>query len=125
LQLRWRYAQYQEAVPVPSIINWKLNHYAAIVEERQGRYRIQDPTFGSGDMWVTQAAIDAESSGYFLVPNQVKTPSATAAWRDATEQEASSIYGMGNTTNNEPSSMPSALPSASTSMTTPWVTPRL
>ena len=39
-----------QPIPVPSIINWKLNHYAAIVEERKGLYHVQDPTFGNGDM---------------------------------------------------------------------------
>lgn len=88
-----------ESVPVPSIINWKVNHFAAIVEEREGRYRVQDPTFASNDLWITKEAIDAEGSGYFLVPTQ-STPQL--AWRDATEREASQVYGMGFTSINEP-----------------------
>lgn len=88
-----------QPIPVPSIINWKLNHYAAIIEERGGRYRIQDPTFASGDLWVTKHAIDAESSGYFLAPSSAI---ASVNWRKASSAEAQHVYGMGFTSVNEP-----------------------
>ena len=36
-----------EPVPVPSVINWKLSHYAAVVGKTDsGRYKVKDPTFG-------------------------------------------------------------------------------
>lgn len=102
-----------QPVPVPSVINWKLNHYAAIVAEQDGRYIVKDPTFADADRVVTRAAIDAEASGYFLVPadavksapadqsvqtNAAKTDKpASADWRivDPASDEAKTVYGMG------------------------------
>jgi hypothetical protein len=55
-----------EPVPVPAIVHWKVNHFAAIVDEREGQFQIEDPTFGEG-LSISRAAIDAEASGYFLV----------------------------------------------------------
>jgi RHS repeat-associated protein len=88
-----------QPIPVPSVVNWKLNHYAAIIGERDGLYHIQDPTFASGDAWLTREAIDAEASGYFLVPAGTQK---VASWRTATPEEARRIYGMGGTSNNQP-----------------------
>ncbi len=77
-------------VPVPSVIHWKVSHFAAIVDRSGDRFHIVDPTFGR-DLWVTQAAIDAESDGYFLVPNaKVQT-----TWRLARLDEMSEVRGMG------------------------------
>ena len=77
----------QGAVPVPSVINWRLHHYAAIVAQASdGTYRVQDPTFASGDLYLLPDAIDAESSGFFLVPTSIPQD---PAWRDATDAEAS------------------------------------
>jgi hypothetical protein len=33
-------------IPVPSIVHWKVSHYAAIVGFEGGRYHLKDPTFG-------------------------------------------------------------------------------
>ncbi|OUM02635.1 hypothetical protein A8M77_10240 [Variovorax sp. JS1663] len=73
-----------EPIPVPSVVHWKLNHYAAIVQEQGGRYLVKDPTFASGDAWLTRAAIDAEASGYFLVPEATGSDS----WRSVSLDEA-------------------------------------
>jgi ABC-type bacteriocin/lantibiotic exporter with double-glycine peptidase domain len=57
-----------QAVPVPSIVHWKVGHFGAVVGEAGGRFHIIDPVFGSEGLWVTRAALDAEASGYFLAP---------------------------------------------------------
>jgi RHS repeat-associated protein len=88
-----------QQVPVPSVISWKMNHYAAIVDEKDGRYLIQDPTFGSTDQWITVQAIDAEASGYFLVPDTARN---SASWRTASAAEANRVYGMGRTLVSQP-----------------------
>ena len=88
-----------QPIPIPSIIHWKVSHYAAIVEEKYGRYHIKDPTFGN-DLWVSQAAIDHEASGYFLVDNKIQS----ADWRPVQLAEASLVRGMGDTGNNVMSS---------------------
>ncbi|WGS86967.1 RHS repeat-associated core domain-containing protein [Methylomonas sp. UP202] len=86
-----------EPVPVPSVVHWKVSHYAAILEERQGRYHIQDPIFGQ-DLWVTIDAIDQEASGHYLVP----TKQLEVGWHKIQLAEADKLYGMGYTNNNDP-----------------------
>lgn len=83
------------AVPVPSVVHWKVNHYAAVVAEVNGRYLIKDPTFDSGDLLIDKQGLDDEASGYFLVP--AAAAGADKAWREvATDsEEARSVIGMG------------------------------
>jgi RHS repeat-associated protein len=88
-----------QAVPVPAIVNWRLNHFAAIIGVERGRYHVVDPTFASGDLWMTQAAIDEEASGFFLVPAGERQQDG---WRIARGEEARAVYGMGNTTQSQP-----------------------
>jgi hypothetical protein len=78
-----------EPVPVPSVMHWQVRHFSAIVGARNGRYELADPTFGTAHLWLTQAAIDAEGSGYFLVPDA----QPTAAWRDVSLEEAAQVRG--------------------------------
>ena len=84
-------------IVVPSVVNWKANHYAALIRENHGRFLTQDPTFGP-DLWVSKAALDAESSGYFLVPKG----HLPQGWRLVDSKEASQIWGMGNTGDHDP-----------------------
>lgn len=86
-----------QPVPVPSVVHWKVSHYAAIIGENQGRYHIQDPIFGE-DLWVTRDAIDSEASGYFLVPTQ----QLQAGWRPIQLAEADNLHGMGYTGSTTP-----------------------
>ena len=53
-------------VLVPALVHWKAGHFAALVKEEDGRYLIQDPTFGV-EIWVSRRAFDEETSGYMLV----------------------------------------------------------
>ena len=92
-----------QPIPVPSIINWNVHHYAAIIGIRDGIYNIQDPTFGStGGLAVTKAAIDAEGSGYFMVPEDIMAANLDSGWRtvDANSNESRAVYGMGTTTSS-------------------------
>jgi RHS repeat-associated protein len=85
-----------QPIPVPSVIHWKVDHVATIVAEKQGRYEIEDPTFGLGRLSVTREAIDAEGTGFFLVPGE----QPDLPWRIATADETNRIKGMGYTTSN-------------------------
>ena len=76
---------------VPSIVHWKLNHFAAIMAQEGGRYKITDPTFG-GYTWMDRSAIDAESSGTFLIPRT----NAPVEWARLTVADCASIYGKGH-----------------------------
>jgi len=95
------YREAGQPVPVPSVINWKAHHYAAITGKERGRYQVQDPTFGgyAGGV-LTAEAIDAESSGYFLVPTSVFDATPNSGWRtvNAGSDEARAVYGMGPST---------------------------
>jgi RHS repeat-associated protein len=76
---------------VPSVIHWQLDHYAAIVSrEKDGRYRVIDPTFGSG-LIMDADTINAEASGNFLVPSDHQPE----GWRALGADEASRIHGKG------------------------------
>lgn len=81
-----------QAIPVPSVVHWKVSHYAAIIDERDGRYHIQDPIFGD-DLWVTRDAIDSEASGFYLVPTKTLKP----GWQTIQLADADGIHGMGYT----------------------------
>jgi hypothetical protein len=76
---------------VPSVVHLKLDHYAAMVRQEGDRYLLQDPTFGN-DTWITGAALDAETSGYFLIPSG----ELPYGWRTVQAQEAETVWGKGN-----------------------------
>ncbi|RJT23905.1 peptidase C39 [Mesorhizobium waimense] len=88
-----------QTVPVPSIVHWKVGHFAAIVGEANGRFHVQDSVFSGSDLWVTPAALDAEASGYFLVPADVSTDHR---WRTVDVAEAAAIWGRGPTNGTRP-----------------------
>jgi RHS repeat-associated protein len=86
-----------EPVPMPSIVHWKVNHFAAILGYANGRYHVQDPTFGT-DLWITPRALDAEASGYFLVSQKAKVDT----WKPVTANTAQAVFGMGYTNQQKP-----------------------
>jgi RHS repeat-associated protein len=75
---------------VPSVVHWKQNHYAAIVDENEGRYLVQDPTF-LAPVWVTAETLEEEASGYFLIP----AGPLRKGWRSVEAAEAARVYGKG------------------------------
>lgn len=79
-------------VPVPSVVHWKVGHFATILGQANGRYRIQDSVFQGRELWVTQSALDSEASGYFLVPSSI---AAVPGWRDVATAEAGGVWGRG------------------------------
>jgi RHS repeat-associated protein len=116
LKYKLIYRKPGQPVPVPSVINWANHHYAAITAKQGNVYLISDPTFGqAGGAAVTAKAIDAESSGYFLVPEKAVTDKSK--WRtldphvshqsewsivDPHSKEAKTVYGMGVANNSVP-----------------------
>lgn len=87
-----------QPIPVPSIVNWNVHHYAAIVSSHDGLYDVIDPTFGdAGGFAATAKAIDAEGSGYYLVPDSVMKANPKAGWQTVAKNsdEAKAVYGMG------------------------------
>ncbi|MGC1302357.1 MAG: RHS repeat-associated core domain-containing protein [Caulobacteraceae bacterium] len=88
-----------QPVPQQAIVHWKVGHFAAIVGQANGRYHVEDPVFPGQEIWVTPAALDAEASGYFLVPEDA--PNA-AGWRSVGRGEAGRIWGRGPTNGPRP-----------------------
>lgn len=77
---------------VPSVIHWKLSHFAAITDSKNGLYHVKDPTFGSaGETWLTAKALDTETDGYSLVP-EGKLPSG---WTAIDKNESEKVWGRG------------------------------
>ncbi len=91
---------------VPSVINWRVGHYAALIEEKDGRFRAQDPTFGD-DTLLTQQTIDEEQSGYFLVP----AGDLPSGWQPVSEAEGKNVWGKGNAGSNSEPPPPCVAPS--------------
>ena len=86
------------SVPIPSIVHWKVGHFATIVGETNGRYHVRDPMLPGGSVWVTRGALDSEASGYFLVPAQA----VGRRWRAVGTAEAATVWGKGSTTGSTP-----------------------
>jgi len=85
------------ALLVPSVVNWKVGHFAAIIGQKKGLIHLHDPTF-SDDVWISSQALDAESSGYFLVKDQP----LPAGWSPVSEDEGKTIWGKGPTATSNP-----------------------
>jgi RHS repeat-associated protein len=84
-----------QPVPVPSIMHWKVGHFAAIVGEANGRFLVKDPVLGVDGLFVTKAALDAEASGYFLAP--AKEEDVAKGWRKVATEDAGRVWGAGPT----------------------------
>jgi ABC-type bacteriocin/lantibiotic exporter with double-glycine peptidase domain len=46
---------------IPSVVHWKVGHYAALVRQVGDLFLLEDPTFGSR-VWATKRALEAETS---------------------------------------------------------------
>ena len=82
-------------VVFPAVAHWKLGHYAALVDEIDGRYLVEDSTFGD-NIHMSATTLDEEASGYFLIP----PGPLPAGWRVVGEAEANAVWGRGNTGSN-------------------------
>ena len=88
-----------QSVPTMALVHWKVGHYGAIVGQANGRYHVVDAAFPAADLWMTAAAIDAESSGYFLVP---ASGVIDGGWRTVANAEAATVWGKGPTGASQP-----------------------
>lgn len=97
LYFQMAYREKNAVFVVPSLAHLKLDHFAAITRQEGDRYLLQDPTFGN-DAWVTREALEAETSGYFLIPRR----ELAHGWRTVKAQEAETVWGKGSTGANDP-----------------------
>ena len=84
------------ALLMPAVVNWKVGHYAALLQEKDGLYRLEDPTFRN-DAWVTPRTLEDETTGYFLVP----PGNLPSGWRAVSEAEGMTVWGKGQTSSSE------------------------
>ncbi len=86
-------------IPVPAVLHWKADHFAAVVAQQGARFLVKDMTFGD-DRWLSRAAVEEESSGYLLasVPRGVVRP----GWRAVPDAEAAAVHGQGAAANPNP-----------------------
>ncbi|MBC8095026.1 MAG: hypothetical protein H7Y43_04365 [Akkermansiaceae bacterium] len=96
LHLQMAYRSNGAVLLMPAVVNWKAGHYAALIKEESGLYQLQDPTFGN-ESWLSQRALDAESSGYFLV----RAGALPAGWREVSEAEGKAVFGKGTTATSD------------------------
>jgi RHS repeat-associated protein len=80
----------------PAVIHWKVGHFAAVVEQRDDRFLVQDFTF-HGSVWMTAHALEQEASGYFLVP----PGGLPKGWRTVSPAEGESVSGKGEDSGND------------------------
>ena len=88
--MKYRMAKREPGAPliVPSVLHWKQRHFSALLEKVGSTYHIVDPTFGE-DLWITREALDAEASGYFLVPEGP----LPAGWTAVEDPEGAELWG--------------------------------
>jgi RHS repeat-associated protein len=87
------------AIITPAVINWKVGHYAALLSFDHGVGQLEDPTFGQGSYAATEVALDAEASGYFLVP----AGPLPDGWQPVGEDEGNTVWGRGQISNSDSS----------------------
>jgi RHS repeat-associated protein len=80
---------------LPSVVHWKAGHYAAMIRQVGEHYLLEDPTFGNR-VWATKHALEAETSGYFLIP----AGDLPRGWRGVEATEGATIWGKGVTSGN-------------------------
>lgn len=76
----------------PALVHWKAGHFAALIKEVDGRYLVEDPTFGE-EFWVSRKALDEELSGYALV----RKGNLPMGWSKVDEAEGRTVWGRGST----------------------------
>jgi RHS repeat-associated protein len=75
---------------VPSIVHFKLGHFAAILKQDGSRYWVDDPVFRT-PRWFNAEVIKEESSGRYLIP----AASLSSTFRILTPDEQSQTIGRG------------------------------
>ncbi len=75
---------------VPSVVHWRANHYAAITQVKDGKYKIVDPGL-IYPRWMSEADIQEEASGNFLIPRE----RLDVGWEELSNAEASRVFGRG------------------------------
>lgn len=82
-----------------SVVHWKLNHYSALLKQKNGYLLCEDATTGTvygKEFSLTLASLDSSASGYFLVPEGP----LPAGWRVVNPEEGNNVFGKGGSLPN-------------------------
>ncbi len=89
-QMAWR--RPGAAFLTPAVAHWKVGHFTALRRRAGGLFLSVDPSF-AGENWIGAEVLEAETSGYFLVPAGDLPP----GWRAVSEAEGGAVWGKGST----------------------------
>lgn len=97
--LKYQMAKRAPGAPIvtPCIMHWKVGHFAAVLRREGHKYLVADPTLPE-QLWVSREAVDAESSGYFLIPSE----KLQSGWKRVTASEGREVWGAGTTIDTDP-----------------------
>ncbi len=94
-------------IPIPAVVHWKLGHYSAITGYYNGKYHVQDATFGlHNNYWMDRRVFDKEASGEYLVLadnsayGDLNLDKVKAKIKASTSKASKSINGKNNIANN-------------------------
>lgn len=77
------------AIPVPSVVHWKFNHYSAITKQEGTRYYIEDSHLKYSG-WIEKEVLESTGSGVFVLPEATVNREGCV---DLTDAEMKSFFG--------------------------------
>lgn len=88
LRVRSGYRPAGAPLVTPAIVHLNARHYSLVVKQEEGRVLLRDAILG-GEFWMSLAALEEESSGYWLIPEGPLPDD----WRAVQDDEANAIIG--------------------------------
>jgi RHS repeat-associated protein len=88
MPLEMRYVSQIDAIPIPSVVHLRSQHYAAVIGRENGAYVVRDVALG-GQLQITDAALLDEATGYVMVPSSA----AAQVGRAVTSEEGQNVIG--------------------------------
>jgi hypothetical protein len=88
LRVRSGYRPAGAPLVTPAIAHFNARHYSLVVKHEEGRVLLRDAILG-GEFWMSLAALEEESSGYWLIPDG-PLPND---WRAVQDHEANVVIG--------------------------------
>jgi RHS repeat-associated protein len=73
---------------LPAIVHLGFDHFSAVLEQTDNRFRVRDPALG-GEVWMPREALLEEMTGYALFPGAA----IPEGWEALTEEEEARIVG--------------------------------
>ncbi|MHB8252303.1 MAG: cysteine peptidase family C39 domain-containing protein, partial [Acidiferrobacter sp.] len=81
--------------PIPSVVHWRVNHYATLVSFQNGRYAVRDPAFNHRQ-WFTRRALLHETTAVLIPPAALSQGFVRIG-----AHQGAQIWGRGGTAGND------------------------